>query len=604
MDGGERFQRLADNALPLALLVQASLLFYRLDLLPIWGDEQFTLDVIRRPWAEIPAILQADIHPPIYYFLAKLWLWMPWPGELITQVRALSAVCCLLSTILVHRLWLRDTPPATRYLSVVTQATRAEGDRETGEGVACVYNDMKAAALFGRAIALMGFVSQLVRRGALSSPRELGKGYGSYSKFDRPHQQLPCQILPREASAAKRLRSYWFLTLWALSPTLLMYSRMARSYSLQLLIGTAAVFVAVRFLRTPEDRRLVAAYVVAASALLYTHYLPGLAVTGATGLLLVFSIYKNRNRQVIRALLFSSLGIVLLYGPWVSTLVSAVERVPGADPYVLSDSPWLETLVKLAYLLTSLSFGEAFPVWSIVVGGLVAPGLGWLLWKGARNDPAWLLYSLAVAFIAYLGAAAWVSFPFVGARLLFLLPLYLLWVLAGRAKQPRIGSLVCGGMILVSLGSLSSYFGKSNFLNQGYLVPFDEIATLIERESSEREAILLVDGYNTDPAPLLAAMRGKLPIVRIRDASSRSVAHAAIASGEWPKIWVLRNSHDISPGKALTALEAAASEQYRPERRLFVPFSPMDRLVARWLGRNASSHHYQMTKFTRRDRTR
>ena len=511
MDGGERFQRLADNALPLALLVQASLLFYRLDLLPIWGDEQFTLDVIRRPWAEIPAILQADIHPPIYYFLAKLWLWMPWPGELITQVRALSAVCCLLSTILVHRLWLRDTPPATRY---------------------------------------------------------------------------------------------WFLTLWALSPTLLMYSRMARSYSLQLLIGTAAVFVAVRFLRTPEDRRLVAAYVVAASALLYTHYLPGLAVTGATGLLLVFSIYKNRNRQVIRALLFSSLGIVLLYGPWVSTLVSAVERVPGADPYVLSDSPWLETLVKLAYLLTSLSFGEAFPVWSIVVGGLVAPGLGWLLWKGARNDPAWLLYSLAVAFIAYLGAAAWVSFPFVGARLLFLLPLYLLWVLAGRAKQPRIGSLVCGGMILVSLGSLSSYFGKSNFLNQGYLVPFDEIATLIERESSEREAILLVDGYNTDPAPLLAAMRGKLPIVRIRDASSRSVAHAAIASGEWPKIWVLRNSHDISPGKALTALEAAASEQYRPERRLFVPFSPMDRLVARWLGRNASSHHYQMTKFTRRDRTR
>jgi len=65
---------------------------------------------------------------------------------------------------------------------------------------------MKAAALFGRAIALMGFVPQLVRRGALSSPRELGKGYGSYSKFDRPHQQLPCEILPREASAAKRLR--------------------------------------------------------------------------------------------------------------------------------------------------------------------------------------------------------------------------------------------------------------------------------------------------------------------------------------------------------------------------------------------------------------
>ena len=114
----------------------------------------------------------------------------------------------------------------------------------------------------------------------------------------------------------------------------------------------------------------------------------------------------------------------------------------------------------------------------------------------------------------------------------------------------------------------------------------------------------MVDGYNTDPAPLLAAMRGRLPIVRIRDASSRSAAHVAVESGGWLKIWVLRNSHDISPGQGIIELEAMASEQYRSERRLFVPFSPMDRLVARWLGRSASSHHYQMTKFTRRDRTR
>ena len=56
----------------------------------------------------------------------------------------------------------------------------------------------------------MGFVSQLVRCGAVSSPREDGEGDGSCSKFDRPHQQLPCQILPREASAAKRLRSNLF----------------------------------------------------------------------------------------------------------------------------------------------------------------------------------------------------------------------------------------------------------------------------------------------------------------------------------------------------------------------------------------------------------
>ena len=109
-----------------------------------------------------------------------------------------------------------------RYLECCNAGDPSRGGHETAEPVACVYNDMKAAALFGRAIALMGFVSQLVRRGALSSPRELGKGYGSYSKFDRPHQQLPCQILPREASAAKRLRSYRValrIRCWQLLPT-------------------------------------------------------------------------------------------------------------------------------------------------------------------------------------------------------------------------------------------------------------------------------------------------------------------------------------------------------------------------------------------------
>jgi len=93
------------------------------------------------------------------------------------------------------------------YQSVVTQATRAEEHRPDERTRCLRYNDMKGAALFGRAIALMGFVSQLVRRDAVSWLREVGKRYGSRSKFDRPHQQLPCQILPREASAV-RLRSY------------------------------------------------------------------------------------------------------------------------------------------------------------------------------------------------------------------------------------------------------------------------------------------------------------------------------------------------------------------------------------------------------------
>jgi len=508
----ERLRWLADNPLPLALLIQSGLLFYRLDLLPIWGDEQFTLDVIQRSWRNIPVVLQADIHPPIYYFLAKLWTLIPWPVEPIVQLRALSAVICLPATAVIYRLWLRDAEPSTRY---------------------------------------------------------------------------------------------WFLALWTLSPTLVMYSRMARSYSLQLLIAMIALFAAARFLQAPADRKRLAAYVIAATALLYTHYLPGIAVAGATGLFLLAGVLKSKAHRPTGALLFSSVGIALLYAPWVPTLISAVRRVPAADPYVLVNSPWLETVIKLAYLFTSFSFGEAFPLASIVVGVLVAPGLMWLLWHGARDGPPWLPHSLTVVLIAYLGAAAWVSFPFIGARLLFLLPSYLLWLLAGRARQQRAGMIICGGMILVSLGSLSSYYSKSNFLNQGYLVPFDEIAALIESKSSPSDTVLLVDGYNTDPAPLLAAVRDKFAAVRIRDAGSQAQARALIESTGWRKIWFLRNSHDISPNLVISELEAFAARHYEAEgRRLYVPFSAMDRWAASWLGRSEASHHYQMTEFTQREGTR
>ena len=89
----------ARSPLALLLLVQAALLFFRLGMLPVWGDEQFTLTVIAMPWAEIPAKLAADIHPPLYYVLPKLWATVtPFLDPLIAA-RAFSGVCALLLTV-------------------------------------------------------------------------------------------------------------------------------------------------------------------------------------------------------------------------------------------------------------------------------------------------------------------------------------------------------------------------------------------------------------------------------------------------------------------------------------------------------------------------
>ena len=81
-------KKLEPFSLPLCLLVQATLLFARLDLLPVWGDEQFTLDTSTQPLSQIAGLVRADIHPPLYYFIVNFWLQAPWAAQLIVKARA------------------------------------------------------------------------------------------------------------------------------------------------------------------------------------------------------------------------------------------------------------------------------------------------------------------------------------------------------------------------------------------------------------------------------------------------------------------------------------------------------------------------------------
>ncbi len=506
---------LLERPLPWFLLLQFGLLFHNLDLLPIWGDEQFTLNVIRRPWSAIPPILQADIHPPIYYFLARLWTQLPWPGTDIAQLRALSAAICLLSTVVVDFLWVRNTSKTTRL---------------------------------------------------------------------------------------------WFLTLWCLSPTLLMYSRMGRSYSLQLLVSALTIHFAVRFLDEPSSRRRLLIYSCAAGALLYTHYLPGLAIAGATALTLALRWVRRRRHDLLAPLLLSHTLVGLLYLPWAATLAESVSRVSRAEPYRLVENFMLETAVKLAYWFTSFTFGEAFPIWAILLGLLVGPGALWLLWHGCKTQPqeskqlSWPAFVGLIALIGYLGATAWVTFAFVGARLLFVLPFYLLLLLAGRERKPRAGNVICAGLLVVSLGSLTSYFSKQGFLNQGYLVPFGEISRYVRANSTAAGApatrtLLLVEGYNTDPSPLLAALDGHIECIKVRGESTETMALKLVHEQHFDTLWYLRNTHDISPKGVISRIESEAAAHYHGQEHLFVPYSTADQWMAHLLGWPPRTHHYRLTGF-------
>jgi hypothetical protein len=451
---------LEQYCLPLCLVVQATLLFWRLDMLPVWGDEQFTLDTSAQPLSRIAALVRDDIHPPLYYILVHYWMELPWSAASIVKVRAFSGLWALAATLLLRRLWFRDSR---------------------------------------------------------------------------------------------------FLVLLSLSPCLILYGRMGRSYTLQLFLGCLALYWGMNLIRDPRRHRWQWLYAAAGTLLLYTHYLPALAIILAVGAFLLY-------RRAWLALLVPGTAMILAYAPWLLAMRTAFGRVLHAEPYAVTEHPWLEQAIRLLYLPVSFTFGETLPTWVMIGGALLAPALIALAWRCARNPPEWLpLVSLAAA-IAYIAAGRWVSFAFVPARLLFVLPFYLM-LLARRAS-------ITAALVCLSIGSLYSYFHQEDFLNKGYLLPFDQIADIIQRDSGDRPARLIVDAPGLDVSPLTH----RLPSLTKPNAAAEIV-------------WVLssRGRHVEPP---------AGSEI---QRQKFVAYSKLDRQVMSLLDwKTQPSHVLELIEYRTR----
>ncbi len=484
--------RLSQFALPLSLLVQACLLLKRLDLLPTWGDEHFTLRAASGSAVQALKLIAGEKNnPPLHTLLVHFWLMIPWPVSKIVAARALSVLFALAATVVMDKLWLKP-------------------------------------------------LSQRAR--------------------------------------------LWFLALWALSPCLLLYARISRSYSLQVLVFVIALRVAVDFLLEPRTRRSAFAFGAGVAVLLYVHYLPGLALLFGVFLILIWRALRQRRPAMLAPAAVVGLVVLVLYAPWLPQLWVALQRMASTHPPAVAASSLLSEPIRLGYLLFSFSLGETPALWVLAAAVLAAPGIAYLAWKGTSPQPAWLPVCLLAAVVGYPAAERWVSFVFTPARLLFLLPFFLLLVVLGAERSPRIGWLVCGGMLCLSVGSLASYFHKQDFLNKAYLLPYDEIAHVISKGSAGAKAALIADSCNTDPAPLADLIPRQVAMVVVSPKSTATSLRRDIAVTGATVVWYFRNTHDTSPGglNRLMEKELAAGRSVR--QYLFVPYSQRDRFFMKALG--------------------
>ena len=94
--------RLANISIVLVLLLAAATRFHDLGAQSLWNDEGSSYVQSTRSFTEIAENAAADIHPPGYYWLLKVWRGVA--GESEWALRFPSALASVLSVALVHRL--------------------------------------------------------------------------------------------------------------------------------------------------------------------------------------------------------------------------------------------------------------------------------------------------------------------------------------------------------------------------------------------------------------------------------------------------------------------------------------------------------------------
>jgi len=481
---------LVRHPLLVCLPAQAGLLFFDLGRLPVWGDEQASLDRSALPLGELVRALGANVHPPLYFLLLKLWLGLPWAADRIVRARTLSGLFLLVATVVVDACWLRGLD------------TR---------------------------------------------------------------------------------RRAWFLALWTLSPALLLYGRIARSYTLQLLLASVTLYAGRRYTRRFSLLALLA-YAGAASVLLYTHYLPGISVVAAVALAELWQVMRERDGWRLLRVAAPFVVIAVVFVAWSSRFTAAVVRVIGTTPYRTNGNAWVDAVAALGFAFVSLTFGETLWSWMIAVVVVLAPAVIVLLARGARQAPDWLAYVLLAALIGFVGARHWVSFAFVAARLLFLLPFYLLLLVQGSRRWERAGMAVFAAMLAVYAGAIGAYFDQAGFLNKAYVIPSAEISRIIRQRGADASVVIL-DHHSTS----LRAVARDLPpgtrTILLADRQSADDAVRLAARNDVAVVWFARSAHDSSPEHWSDQVEAAFASRFSVHRTGFVPYSGFDRFmmtVAGW----------------------
>jgi hypothetical protein len=378
-----------------------------------------------------------------------------------------------------------------------------------------------------------------------------------------------------------------FLALWVLSPCLLLHARMARSYSMQLTLASLAIYAALQWVEQPRNWRWLIGYVGSNAALLYTHYLSGLAV--AAGVCVAFLLKKRFTLAAAQVML-----LAVLYAPWMPTLHSSLSYWIVAPQSYEGGNVISDQIVRLAYLFESFSFGETVLTVTLVLSIALTPIVARDLWRAVRTRPAWLAIVLVATAVAWIGVSRFEPFVFMPNHLIFVLPFFLILIVR------QINPLAFVSLLALYACADYAYFTRAGFLVKPYAAPYREMADVIRERSRGENATVAVDPYGVFSQPLLNRLDDSVRVIVLNDeASARELLEAARRMPSGPSAILLwRRTRDVSPESFITKFERELSVGREVRHYEFVAYSLPERWARRVLrGPGQPEYYYRLSEF-------
>ena len=310
-------------------------------------------------------------------------------------------------------------------------------------------------------------------------------------------------------------------------PSFVYYAQEARMYSLMMALAVFSSYSLLYVLEDQEVRRWWALYVVASSAMLYTHYLAVLLLVAQNALWLGWNLGALAARRERRWSLFGrralrwswgQVAILGLYLPWLPTAVRQVRigqgtwwRMPLPGPVIARDiwrflvlgprrppgvppfGPWLGPVALAGLVALFLGWRRRARAWGFVLITLAVP-VGVMVWIGSRlpiyTDRYTLVAAPGLALIVGLGVSTcWDALP-------------------GRGVWwGRVAALILLLAVLVApLPQLYAYYTDETYWRED----FRRAAQYVIEKTGAGDALVLLGSYQ----PIMQYYRGPAQVLR------------------------------------------------------------------------------------------